>query len=50
MTVQWFDSLDDFYASLREEDYALIDEDTRKFLDMGALQMVLTEDGEEVTP
>lgn len=48
VTVQWFDSMDDFHASLREEDYALIDADTRRFLDLDALQLIFTEEAEEV--
>jgi uncharacterized protein (TIGR02118 family) len=48
VTIQWFDSMDDFHASLGEDDYALIDEDTRRFLDVEALQLIFTEEGEEV--
>jgi uncharacterized protein (TIGR02118 family) len=44
VTIQWFDSVDGFYASLREDDYKLIDEDTRRFLDVDRLQFVLTEE------
>ena len=49
VTVQWFDSIEEFYASIQEDDFGVIDEDTRRFLDVDALQMVLTEEGEEVT-
>lgn len=48
VTIQWFDSMEDFHASLGEDDYALIDADTRRFLDVDALQLIFTEDGEEV--
>ena len=48
VTIQWFDSMEDFHASLREDDYALIDADTRRFLDVDALQLIFTEEGEEV--
>jgi uncharacterized protein (TIGR02118 family) len=44
VTIQWFDSVDAFYASLREDDYKLIDADTHRFLDVAALQFVLTEE------
>ena len=50
VTEQWFDSVDDFTASLQEDDFHLIDEDTRRFLDVDALQFVLTEEAEEVPP
>lgn len=44
ITEQWFESVDAFYASLREDDYHLIDEDLPNFLDVGALQFTLTEE------
>jgi uncharacterized protein (TIGR02118 family) len=49
VTEQWFDSVADFYASLREEDYKLIEEDTHRFLDVPSLQVVLTDDARVVT-
>jgi uncharacterized protein (TIGR02118 family) len=48
VTIQWFDSLEDFHASLAEDDYALIDADTKRFLDLDALQLIFTEEAEEV--
>ena len=48
VTIQWFDSMDDFYASIGEDDYALIDADTRRFLDVDALELIFTEEGEDV--
>jgi hypothetical protein len=50
VTIQWFDSVEEFHASLREEDYQLIDEDTRKFLDVDRLEFVLTEEPHVVMP
>jgi uncharacterized protein (TIGR02118 family) len=44
VTVQWYESVDDFYASLREDDYAEINADIEKFLDTSRLQFVLTEE------
>ena len=48
VTEQWFESLDDFYASLKEEDYALIAADIEKFIDTSALVWVMTEEPEVV--
>jgi uncharacterized protein (TIGR02118 family) len=48
VTIQWFDSFTDFYDSLQEDDFKLIDEDTRKFLDIDAMEMVMTDEGEDV--
>ena len=48
VTIQWFKSADDFFASLREDDYAEIDADTKKFLDVDRLEFVLTEEPEVV--
>ena len=42
VTEQWFASSAEFFASLAEEDYALIDADTHKFLDVANLQYILT--------
>ena len=33
VTEQWFHSVDDFFASLQEDDYHLIEEDIAKFID-----------------
>ncbi len=44
ITEQWFESVDSFLASLAEDDYKLIDEDTRKFLDVDGLQFLLTDE------
>ena len=44
VTEQWFDSVEDFYASLAEDDYKLIEEDIPRFLDVDAIQFVLTEE------
>lgn len=48
VTIQWFASADAFYASLQEDDYALIDADTRKFLDVDRLEFILTNEPEVV--
>ncbi len=48
VTIQWYDSIEGFYASVREDDFPLIDEDQRKFLDVSALQFILTDEAEEV--
>jgi uncharacterized protein (TIGR02118 family) len=44
VTIQWFESVESFYASVREPDYAEIAADTEKFLDMSRLEFVLTEE------
>lgn len=44
VTIQEFDSVADFWAHNAEPEAALIMEDTTKFLDMGRLQWVLTEE------
>ena len=44
VTVQWYESVEDFYASLREPDYADISADIAKFLDPARLEFVLTEE------
>ena len=46
VTIQWFASMDEFEASIQEDDYALIAEDMVKFLDMDKLVWFLTEDDE----
>lgn len=48
VTEQWFKSLEDFYDSLNEPDYSLIQEDIPKFLDTGRIEFVLTEEPEVV--
>jgi uncharacterized protein (TIGR02118 family) len=44
VTEQWFESVDAFYASLKEDDYHLIDADLPNFLDVSALQFLLTDE------
>ncbi len=44
VTIQWFASADEFYASLGEADYAEIDADIKKFLDVDRLEFILTEE------
>lgn len=44
VTIQWYSSVEDFYASIREDDYAEINADIEKFLDTSRLQFVLTEE------
>ena len=46
VTEQWFESAESFHASLREPDYAVIDEDIPKFLDRSSLVFLLTEEPE----
>jgi uncharacterized protein (TIGR02118 family) len=48
VTEQWFASLDDFYASLREDDFPLVDEDMKKFIDTSTLVWIMTEDAEVI--
>ena len=48
VTVQWFRSQDDFYASIREADYAEIDADMKSFIDESKLVWLLTEDAEVI--
>jgi uncharacterized protein (TIGR02118 family) len=48
VTIQWYDSMEGFYASVQEDDFPLVDEDQRKFLDVSALQFILTDEAEEV--
>lgn len=44
VTEQWFESREAFFASIAEDDYRLIAADTEKFLDLGALVWVLTDE------
>jgi uncharacterized protein (TIGR02118 family) len=48
VTIQWFESIDDFVASIQEDDYAALAADMEKFLDTSSLVWLLTEDGEIV--
>lgn len=48
VTIQWFESDEAFHASLREPDYAEIDADTRKFLDVDQLAFILTDEPDVV--
>ena len=45
MTIQWFTSVDDFVASVQEDDYAALAEDMTHFLDVDNLVWLLTDDG-----
>jgi uncharacterized protein (TIGR02118 family) len=44
VTMQWFDSLGDFYAHMREPDFPAMMEDIDRFLDVSQLQVVLCEE------
>lgn len=44
VTVQWFESMEAYYAHMGEPDFPAMMEDIAKFLDTGALEMVLTEE------
>lgn len=44
VTIQWFESLDAFYASVSEPDYPEVQADMEKFLDTTRLEFVLTEE------
>jgi uncharacterized protein (TIGR02118 family) len=48
VTEQWFSSTEDFFASLREDDYKLIEEDMPRFLDTDQLVWMITEEPEVV--
>ena len=48
VTIQWYESIESFYASIAEPDYAEIDADIKKFLDVDRLTWLLTEDHEVV--
>ena len=48
VTIQWFASVADFEASIREDDYAAIAADMPKFLDVDNLVWMLTDDAEVV--
>jgi len=44
VTVQWFDSIDEYRAHIAEKDFAEVWADLPKFLDVDRLAFVLTEE------
>jgi uncharacterized protein (TIGR02118 family) len=48
VTEQWFRSVDDFFASLQEDDYHLIEEDIAKFIDVDSLEWMIADDAEVI--
>ena len=44
VTVQWFESMDGYYAHMQEEDSPVMFDDLPKFLDTDHLEFVLTEE------
>ena len=48
VTVQWFRSMEDFHASIAEPDFADIQADVERFIDMSAMVWLLTEEEEVV--
>ena len=44
VTVQWFESMDAYFAHMAEDDFPAILEDTGRFLDTDRLEYVLTEE------
>ena len=48
VTEQWFRSVDDFFASLQEEDYGLIEADIAKFIDVDSLEWMITDEPEVI--
>lgn len=48
VTVQWFRSMEDFYASVAEPDYADISADVERFIDTASIVWLLTEDAEVI--
>ena len=44
VTVQWFESMDAYYAHMAEPDFPAMMEDIAKFLDTDRLEVVLTEE------
>ena len=48
VTIQWYESLEAFYASVSEPDYAEINADLDKFLDTSRIEFVLTEEAEVI--
>jgi len=48
VTEQWFRSVDDFFASLQEDDYHLIEEDIATFIDVDSLEWMIAEEPEVI--
>jgi len=48
VTEQWFHSIDDFFASLQEDDYHLIEADITTFIDVDSLEWMITDDAEVI--
>ena len=48
VTEQWFHSVDDFFASLQEDDYHLIEADIAKFIDVDSLEWMITDPAEVI--
>ena len=48
VTEQWFHSVDDFYASLQEDDYHLIEADIATFIDVDSLEWMITDEPEVI--
>ena len=48
VTEQWFRSLDDFHASLAEDDYAEIAADMEHFLDTSSIVWIMTDEPDVV--
>ena len=44
VTVQWFASMDAYYAHMTEDDFPAMMDDIAKFLDTDCLEVVLTEE------
>jgi uncharacterized protein (TIGR02118 family) len=44
VTEQWFRSVEDFNASVKEDDYHLIEADMPKFLDVDSLVWLITDE------
>ena len=44
VTVQWFESMDAYFAHMTEDDFPAMMEDIAKFLDTDHLEVVLTEE------
>jgi uncharacterized protein (TIGR02118 family) len=48
VTEQWFGSVDDFFASLQEDDYYLIEEDIAEFIDVDSLEWMITDEAQVI--
>ena len=48
VTEQWFRSVDDFFASLQEDDYGLIEADIAKFIDVDSLEWMINDEAEVI--